>query len=115
MLGVVVPHGLDVDRHHLADAQQVAHRREEERAAAAIRPRLDDELRPSLRHDLLIHPEVERVLERLRPEPGRLRPRVGLVEHVVGAGDGRAVEATIDAETDCGQPSADVVLHGAGF
>ena len=86
MLRIVVPHRLDVDRDDLALAEEVADRGEVERAAAAPRARLDDELRPRLRHDLLVDPEVERVLERLRAEPRRLRPRVRPVEDVVRAG-----------------------------
>ena len=49
MRRVVVAHLLDVDRDDLPRPEQVADRREEERAAAAVRARLDDELRAASR------------------------------------------------------------------
>ena len=70
MLRVVVAQRLDVDRDDLAAAEQVAQRRKEERTAPAIRPGLDDQLGSRLGDDLLVDPEIERVLERLRSEPG---------------------------------------------
>src|SRR6476469_2995624 len=68
---VVLALGLDVDRQHLARADEVADRREVERAPAAVRSGLDDQLGPGLEDDLLVDPEIERVLERLRTEPPR--------------------------------------------
>jgi hypothetical protein len=99
MLRVVVALRLDVDRHDLAASHEIAERREVERAPTAVGPGLDDELGRRLEHDLLVDPEIERVLKGLRTEPGRLRPRVRLVEHVVRPRDGRIVEATVKAET----------------
>ena len=107
--------GHDVDRHDLAATHKVAERGEEQRAAAAIRAGLDDEFGLRLEHDLLVDPEVERVLQRLHTEPGRLRPGVRLVEDVVRASDGGAVEPAIEAKASGRQGAARVVLHGQRF
>ena len=112
MLRVVLAQRLDVDRDDLAPIEQVAHRREEERAPPAVRPGLDDQLGSRLDHDLLVDPEIERVLERLRAEPRGLRPGVRLVEDVVRALDRRPVEPPVHAEARSGQSSLEVVLHG---
>ncbi len=116
MRRIVLALGLDVDRHDLASPDEVAERREEERAAAAIRPGLDDELRPRLDHDLLVDPEVERVLQRLRAEPRRLGPgirtrrgRRARARRPRGRADGRGESgAIVRARTR-------VVLHGQRF
>jgi len=54
--------------------QQVADRREEERRPTVRRAGLDDELRPNLMQDLLIDPQVGRVLLDLGAEPERTVP-----------------------------------------
>ena len=115
MLRVVVSQRLDVDRDDLTRAEQVAHRREEERASAAVRPGLDDQLGSRLDHDLLVDPEIERILERLSAEPRGLRPRIRLVEDVVRAIDRRPVQPPVDAEACSRQSSLDVVLHGGAI
>ena len=112
---VVVAHRLDVDRDDLALAEQVADRGEERGAPTAVRARLDDELRPRLDHDLLVDPEVERVLERLRAEPRRLRPGVRLVEDVVRPRDRGPIEPPVDAEARAPDAPSQVVLHGGGI
>ena len=111
---VVVPHRLDIDRDDLSLAEKIAHRGEERGAPAAVRPGLDHEVGLRLEHDLLVHPEIERVLERLSAEPGRLGPRVGQVEHVVGARDRGPVEPLVDTEARARHAPSQVVLHRRG-
>ena len=110
--GVVVPQRLDVDRDHLAAPDEVADRRQVERASPAVRARLDDDVGPRLEDDLLVDPEVERVLQRLRAEPVRPRPRVRLVEHVVSTRNGGPVEPLVHAVAHAGHRPSQVVLHG---
>ena len=63
---------LDVDREHLAVAEQVAERGEIEGAAAERRAGLDDQARSQLVQQLLVDPEVERALVRPHAEPARV-------------------------------------------
>ena len=115
MLWIVVSQRLDVDRDDLTRAEQVAYRGEEERASAAVRPGLDDQLGSRLGHDLLVDPEIEWILERLSAEPGRLRPGVRRVEDVMRALDRRPVQPSVNAEACSRQSSLDVVLHGGAI
>ena len=112
---VVVPRRLDVDGDDLTDTEQVADRSEVERAPTAIRSGLDDQLGSRLDHDLLVDPEVERVLERLGAEPFCLRPGVRDVEDVVGPRDGCTVEPLADAERDAANAAWQRCPHGRGF
>ena len=115
VLGVVLTQRLDVERDDLPGPEQLADRGEVESAPAAVRAGLDDELGSRLDHDLLVDPEVQRVLERLRAEPRRVGPRVGQVEHVIGARDGGAVELLADAKGESADSSGQLLLHGRGI
>ena len=112
---VVLTQRLDVERDDLPGPEQLADRGEVESAPAAVRAGLDDELGLRLDHDLLVDPEVQGVLERLRAEPRRVGPRVGQVEHVIGARDGGAVELLADAKGESADSSGQLLLHGRGI
>ena len=55
-------HLLHIDGHNLPAANDVEHMSEVQRAAAGIRPCLDDQVGPDLVKDLLVDPQIERTL-----------------------------------------------------
>ena len=67
---------IHVDGQHLAFAQEVADRGQEQGAATLISPCFDNQLRPHLIEDLLVAPEVKRALEHPMAQPERVSPRL---------------------------------------
>jgi GNAT superfamily N-acetyltransferase len=77
--------GRDVDGQDRAMPEQVHDRGEVQRAAAQVRPGLDDEVRARVDEDLLVRPQVERALERPVPEPRQVDRAAGLAAALVPA------------------------------